>query len=959
MQFGLLGTVEASDDVGVPCPVPQGRLRNLLATLLVRSNTTVPIDALAACVWEEAQLPRRPREALQVMVVRLRKHLGPQVGARISSARPGYRLTVQPGEVDLHRFEELLRKGSAALAALDWCAGRDLLGDALSLWRGDPLADIRPGTALDRNIDALAGLRLRARRQLIEARLRLGGHAELVAEVAALIEDHPFDEQLLAQHMLALHGCGRRAEALEAFQRVRRTLADELGIEPGAELRELHQALLVDSAEPRQWTAGAPAPTAGDSHRVQPAQLPAGLADFTARTLVAAQLEAQLTKATGSWARGPVVLSAIDGAGGIGKTSLAVHVGHQVAGHFPDGQLYADLHGTGGSPATPGEVLARFLRGLGIPSENVPADLEERGALFRTTLAARRVLVLLDNVRDAAQVRPLLPGSSSCAVLITSRSNLPGLDGASRLTLDFLDEGDALELFTRIVGRELVAAELTATRTVLKICAGLPLAIRIAASRISAEQFGADPRQSIPELARRMADERLRLGELMLEDRAVRASFAVSYNDLPTDRARAFRLLGLFEGSSIGVSAAAALFALPTAATEQVLESLTRMHLLQSTEPGRYRFHDLLRLFAAECAQTAETPEERDAAVHRLLDWYLRGSAAASRQLNPTRRHLELDPAVVELEAPDFSDYDEALAWCETERTNLVAAVAQAARTGRHEIGWKLPITMWDLFYRSPWHEERIGCYESALVSAQTLGDREATAWVLNSLASAYQAAGRLTEARESLTRAREIRSDLGDVHGEGSCLINLGYVYVEMDQPVEAIKVLQRALEIFRTLAVRAGEGAAHTNLGEAHARLGDFTTALEHHQESLDIHGELSNQFAVGRDLTNVAGSLLHLGRLDEAADHAARGHETSRLTGNQVDEGVALDILGRIHDAQGHRALARQHWEDAYAVLDALGHPRAADIKARLAGQATPAARSGRDFTAAAPDAAPASG
>ncbi|QMU67177.1 BTAD domain-containing putative transcriptional regulator [Streptacidiphilus sp. P02-A3a] len=934
MEFSLLGTVEASDDAGVLCPVPRGRLRNLLAALLVHADAAVSVDALAACVWGEEQLPRRPREALQVMVVRLRKHLGPEVGARITSARPGYRLLVQPGEVDLHRFEELLRRGSAALATQDWPAARDLLGKALAVWRGDPLSDVRPGTVLDRDRDALADLRLRARIQLIEARLRLGGHAELVADVAALVQDHPFDEQLRAQLMLALYGCGRRAEALEAFQSARRTFVEELGIEPGVELRELHRAVLVDSPRLGQWAPPGPAaatraPTHGAVDWAGPAQLPADLADFTGRVRVVAQLEAQLAKATGAWARGPLVLSAVNGAGGIGKTSLAVHVAHRVAGHFPDGQLHADLHGTGGVPAEPGEVLARFLRGLGFPPEGVPADLEERGALYRTTLAARRVLVLLDNVRDAAQVRPLLPGSSTCAVLITSRSTLPGLDGASRLTLDFLDPDEALALFTHIVGCRTTTADLEAVHAVLRICAGLPLAIRIAAGRL-----GARTDWSVQELARRMADERLRLGELAVEDRAIRTSFAVSYRDLTADQARAFRLLGLAEGPSLGVPAAAALLGLPTAAAEQVLEALADIHLLESPGRGRYQFHDLLRLFAAECAQASETPADRDAAVQRSLGWYLASSAAASRVLQPTRRHVVLDPPDPRWPARDFDGFDAALAWCETERGNLVAAVAQATRIGSHEIGWKLPITMWDLFHLRRWHEDNINCNEAALASARALDDREATAWVLNSLSAAYQAVGRLAEAADCLDRALEIRTALGDLRGEGSCLINLGYVQVEMDRAAEAVGTLERALDIFRAIALPSGEATAQTNLGEAHQKLGDFTAALRHQREALRIHAEQSDEFRVGRALTNLAETLFRLDRLDEAADHAARGHQVNRMTGNQVDEGIAWDILGQVHAARGHYALARQHWQNAHAVLDPLSHPRAVEIGLRLA-------------------------
>lgn len=929
MDFRLLGPLEVRDTAGAALRIPTGRLRTLLAKLLLRADSSVATEALIDAVWEDRP-PREPLAALQVMVLRLRRALGPAGGSRLRTAPPGYRFDVMPGELDLHRFEELLRRGSAALDTQDWSAAGDLLGRALACWRGDALADVRTGSAMDGYVDALAALRLRAQRQFVEARLHLGQHSELVDEITALVESHPLDEQLRAQLMLALHGSGRRAEALGAFRSARRTLVDELGIEPGSELRELHQALLADDpGPPGQGTDGAagagPLRSAGAAAgRVCPAQLPTGVPDFTGRSQETGQLEEQLVKAVGAWPRGPIVLSAIDGTGGIGKTSLAVHVAHRVAGLFPDGQLHADLHGSGGQPVEPGEVLARFLRGLGVPPERVPADPEERGALYRTALASRQVLILLDNVRDAAQVRPLLPGTGSSAVLLTSRSTLPGLDGAFRITLGFLDLDDSLDLFTRIGGQDVVAAEPDAVQAVLQICSGLPLAIRIAASRLAA---GLD--RSVQELAQRLTDERLRLDGLAVEDRAIRATFAVSYHGLQADQARAFRLLAVGEGPSVTVPAAAALLALPRDVTQLLLDALVGIHLLHSPTPGRYRFHDLLRLFAAECAQADETPAARDAALYRQLRWYLDSSAAASRCLNPSRRHVTLDAPGPEWQPLHFTGFDEALAWCEAERTNLAAAVAQAARTGRHEIGWKLPITMWDLFHLRRWQEDGIRCNESALASAEALHDRKAESWVLNSLSSAYQAAGRLSDAADCLDRALEIRGRLGDLQGQGSSLLNLGYVYTEMGRSAEAIGVLEQALGIFRELGVQAGEATARTNLGVAFQSLGDYPAALEHHQRALAIALEAADQFHAGRALTNVADTLFQLGSLDEAAEHAARGLETTRLTGNQVDEGIALDILGRVHAAQERWSLAHHRWREAYTVLDLLGHPRAADV------------------------------
>ena len=930
VDFRLLGRLEVEAEDGALCPVPLGRQQILLAALLVHAGTVVSADRLASYVWGDAA-PGQPRAALQVMVVRLRKRMGPAVAARLQTAQPGYRLVVQPGDVDLHRFEDLRLRGLDTLKSGHWRPAKELLSQALGCWRGEPLQDVPASVLAGEVIPTLCRLRLEVQRGRITAQLALGEHEHVISDLSGLVEASPFDEQLRSQLILALYRSGRRAEALEAFQAGRRALVRELGVEPGPQLLELHQAVLTDDPQlawcetpiPAQITAASRPPGSAP-----PAQLLADLPDFTGRAQVAQRLEAVLVKSAEQTGSGPVVLSSIEGTGGIGKTSLAVHVAHRVLRYFPDGQLQADLHGAGGSALDPSELLARFLRGLGIPAEKIPADPEERAALYRTTLAGRRVLVLLDNVKDTAQVRPLLPGSGSCAVLITSRSALPGLDGAARLTLGVLDPDEALTLFTRIVGARTVTAEPEAVRAVLTICSGLPLAIRIAASRLVSR-----PGWEVKDLADRLGDERLRLSELTVEDRAVRASFEVSYRDLPPAHARAFRLLGLCESPTITIPAAAVLLALPVTSTARILESLADNHLLQSPNADRYQFHDLLRVYAAECARTDEPATACDAATHRILSWYLHTSAAASRMLNPTRRHVVLDAPQQAWRPLDFTNYSQALTWCESEGSNLLAVAAQASRTGHHEIAWKLPITMWDLFHLRRQLEGGIDCYARALASARELGDLQATAWVLTNLSSAYQGAGRLTEAADCLSRALEIRRRFADEHGEASCLINLGYVQVEMGHAAQAVELLEAALEIFRRLEVPAAEAAAHNNLGEAHKHLGNLRLALHHYQEALVIHRKGSDQFHTGRALTNVAETLCLLGRLDEAAEHARQGHISNRETRNRIDEAIALDVLGQVHAAKGRHTQAAQHWHHAYMILTELGDPRAAAIDIRL--------------------------
>ncbi|MER5640466.1 BTAD domain-containing putative transcriptional regulator [Kitasatospora sp. NPDC002227] len=913
MEFGLLGALRVGDDAGAACPVPPGRMRSLLAVLLVHADSAVSLETLAACVWEEQQRPRQPRQALQVMVVRLRKQLGPEAGARITSARPGYRLAVRPGELDLHRFEELAQEGSAALAAQDWAGARELLGRALAEWRGEPLADVQPGTALDREQEALAGLRLRAQRQLVAARLKLGEHAELVSEIADLVEDHPFDEQLQGQLMLALHGCGRRAEALEVFQNARRALVDELGIEPGAELTELHRAVLSGDASPPQRPA---APQPDGPAAVRPAQLSADLADFTGRAELVGRLEGLLVGAGGRQGGTAVVLTALDGAGGIGKTALAVHVAHRVLAQFPDGQLQADLHGAGASPADPHEVLARFLRGLGITEENIPSDPEERAALYRSTLAGRRALILLDNVKDSAQVRPLLPGVAGCAVIITSRSALPALDGAQRLTVSVLGEAEALELFTRIVGEDSVAAHPEAVATVLRICAGLPLAIRIAASRLACQ-----PGWTVETLAEQLQDESSLLDELAVEDRAVRSSFAVSFNSLPAPQASAFGLLGLWEGPDVTAPAAAALLDVDTRSAQHTLDALARIHLLEAPRPRRYAFHDLIRVFARERLLADVPAGAREDALNRYLGWYLHSADAAARVMTPQRRHAvpeQVEPGRGRLE---FASYEAAQSWLDAEHRNLMAVLATAAATERHGVAMRLPTALWELFNHRGYWEDWITACTLGLAAARQAGSEDHQASLLIDLGSAQLRAGRLAEAIDSFGAAIVMRRAQGDVRGEATARYNLAIVFYELQRLEEASRAMEAALELHRSIGNRFGEGATLSGLGQIALALGDTERGLELQGAAMAVYEELGDRFNTAIGYEQLSLLLYGAGRLDEAVTASRKGIEANREVGHVSLEGKCWEYLGTALAARGDGAQAAEAFDRARELLAEL--------------------------------------
>ncbi|WP_280718287.1 tetratricopeptide repeat protein [Kitasatospora sp. MAP5-34] len=662
---------------------------------------------------------------------------------------------------------------------------------------------------------------------------------------------------------------------------------------------------------------------------VVPRMLPFAAPDFTGRSGEVDHLVALAADQDGL-PGGTVVISAIDGMAGVGKTTLAVQVCHALAERFPDGQLFVDLHGftPGKTPLDPSAALAVLLRAVGVGDDRIPSTVEERAQSWRSELAYRRVLLVLDNAVDAAQVRPLIPAGRGSLVLVTSRRRMPALAGATALSLAVLGQDEAVELFTRIVGPERVAGHPQELAEIVTACGLLPLAIRIAAARLAHR-----PAWTPVHLLARLRRQHRPLTELSVQDQSVDAAFAMSYHALAPEQRRLFALAALHPGDAFTVDAFAALTDLPPADAEDLLDELHDHHLLTEHLPGRFTFHDLIRQFAVERLAEDVTEADREAASDRLLTWYLHTSAAASRVLNPSRRHVCLDSSEQAWRVLDFPGYDDALAWLETEGTNLLAAAAQATRTGRHEIGWKLPITMWDLFHSRSQFEGRVDCNESALVSARALGDLEATAWVLNILSGAYQAADRQAEAADCLLQALEIRSRLGDVHGQASCLINLGYVHIELGRAAEAVGMLERALGIFRDTGRRSGEAAAHTNLGEAHMRLGNLATALDHHREALTIHLEVSDQFRIGRERANLAEILCRLGRLDEAAEQATLAHAANRDSGNRLDEAIALNILGQVHAADGRRSLAEQNWRHAHAILTDLGSPRAAEVGARL--------------------------
>ena len=613
MQFRILGPVELWRDGQPVALAPKQQV--VLAALLLHANQVVPAGWLVEQLWG-TQPPATARKTLQSLVLRLRRALPP---GTLLTREPGYLLRVEADQLDLSCFQQLV--GEAATAAAEGDSGRaaQRLREALALWRGPALAGVDSDALQQTEVPRLEELRLGALEARVDAELRLGRHAELVGELRALVAEHPLRERFWEQLMLALYRAGRQAEALDAYRQLRRRLVEELGIEPSPPVQRLQReilnaapglALADTTASPAE---GARARPGQGMAAVVPRQLPPDAASFTGRER---ELERLCELLSGGGQRGAVPIVALDGAAGVGKSAVAARAAHQLAGQFPDGQLYADLQGAtpGLAPLPPLEVLSRFLRAFGVDGQRLPVNVEEAAALFRSLAAGRRLLLVLDNAATAEQVRPLLPASPSCAVLVTSRQLLSGIHGAEHLHLDVLPADEAVRLLGHLAGPERIAAEPEAAVALAQLCGYLPLALRIAGARLAAR-----PAWPVRALVERLADERRRLDELSLGDLAVRTSLQVSYHALDPQVARLFRLLGLLDGPDVGVPVVAALLDQPVEATEAALERLVDARLLESLAPGRYRFHDLLRLFARERAAAEEPPPARAAALTRAF----------------------------------------------------------------------------------------------------------------------------------------------------------------------------------------------------------------------------------------------------------------------------------------------------------------------------------------------------
>ncbi|WP_049565798.1 AfsR/SARP family transcriptional regulator [Nonomuraea sp. SBT364] len=877
-----------------------GRRRiGVLARLALNAGQSVHAERLLTDIWGDSSAATAAKQ-LHIVISKLRETLGPHTSEEIIQTVSGsYRLALDPGHIDAHRFARLIRRARTAHAQGHAATADAHFRTALTLWRGEPLAGLAYPWA------GIEATRLREEHRAAledhaDLRLAAGDHQALAADLAAHVRAHPLRERPAAQLMLALHRSGRPAEALAVYQDTRRIMVAELGIEPRAELRRLHQAILVKDPVLDLTT---PAQQVGLGRPYVPAELPADTAAFTARATEIGRLRTAL-ESTG----GPAV-TMIEGPGGIGKSALAVHVAHDMAARFTDGVLYVNLRGAtdGLRPLTPIEALGQLLRSLGLDGSAVPATVDEASARYRSLTSARNVLIILDNALDTRQVRPLIPTGARCAVVITSRQSLTSLDGASRLNLPTLAPSDSAALLARIAGPGRVHAEPEAAGRIIRLCGGLPLALRIAAARLAAR-----PDWTLSYLADRLADATRRLDTLEYADLAVRAGIAVSHRHLSEepngqDAAHVLSLLALLDTPTHTPAATAALAGWPEARAEAALERLHDARLLESAGRGRYRFHDLIRLYARELPTAGSA-----AALRRALHHYLATANAATGLV-----HLQPEEPAYAAEQPGvaLADAREAGEWTEAERDNLLAVARQATDPGT---AVALAIGLhWPFNYRG-WVTQLADVHRNAAEMAGRCGDWAGQARVESFLGWIYRDQGRFEQAIDHLERAVECWDKTALPHRKMGPLNKLGVVHTVTGRLDLAVENLAQALDLAEKAGDRYGRGAVLNNRVHVLYRQGRFDEAIEQARAAIVEWDGVGIRYGDGVSRATLARAFMHAGRLTEAAGTYQVALTLMREAGYRAGYAVTAWWSAHTQHALGRHAEARQDWRNCFESL-----------------------------------------
>ncbi|MFI5891041.1 BTAD domain-containing putative transcriptional regulator [Actinoplanes sp. NPDC051513] len=907
LRFELLGPLRARRgdefvDLG------SAQRRAVLATLLLRANRPIGRDRLIGAIWGE-EPPAYAVNQLQKHISALRAALAPD--RPLSWTDHGYVLAVPPGHRDLDGFERQVATGRAARRNGDLPGAVAAWRNALDVWRG-PFCDGLPGPYLAAERRRLGELRLTVTADRIEAELS----PDLVDELRLLVAEHPADERLRGLLMLALYRGGRREAALEEFRSLTRLLRDELGVEPAAALQRLHRRML--DADPGLET---PLETAPET-TVAPAQLPPRLPEFVNREAELDRLDALVD------GRDSARVTVLAGTAGVGKTSLAVRWAHGVRARFPDGQLYADLRGfdPDGEQADPGEVVRDFLAALAVPAHAVPPALAGQTALYRSLLAGRRMLVLLDNARSSEQVRPLLPATPGCLTVVTSRNDLTGLvvaEGARPVALDVPGYAAARLLLRARLGAERVAAEPGAVTALIGACARLPLALAVVAARAVTR----------PGLSLGTVADEVREGfDAPAEDRStdVRGAFDWSYQQLSPAAARLFRLIGLHPGPRFGVAAAASLAGEDPAVARRLLAELAGAHLIGEREGARFELHDLLRAYAIGRNRDEDPAADRHAATTRLLDHYLLSAHRADVLLKPHRDdRVELDEPVPGATVADFTDRREAMAWLAGERPVMLALTRRPDSAKTVWLAWTL-VSFLD--YAGHW-QDKVDALTAALAAATGLGDPVLRAETRRMLGSAQVRLGRFDEAAAELDEALVLYGKLGDPGGRARVHRTAAWVLERQGRDREALDRARLALAEHRTAANDAGVGRALNAVGWFHARLGDHRRALARCSAALRRQRRIGDRFGEAETLDSLGFIHRHLGSHAEAEADYRRAAELYREFGDRYNEADTLVALGDACRDAGRLPAAREAWHEALEIFEGLEHPDTAAVRDRL--------------------------
>jgi DNA-binding SARP family transcriptional activator/tetratricopeptide (TPR) repeat protein len=977
LRFAVFGPVRAwRRETELNLGAPQQRA--VLAMLLLAGGRQVTLDALINGLWED-EPPLAATGTVRTYASRLRRALqagGVHGVGPIESAGTGYLMQASPGLLDLEVFQRMVRdaqalkggdSGEKAQAAI-------LLRDALQLCQGEPLADI-PGPYAKSQRLRITELQAAATEERLALDIELGAHVAAAAELQALLSDYPIRERLSELLMLALYRSGRQIDALSVFDNARRLLADEFGVEPGPGLREMQRRILQTDeslfcapflplarppksppAQPAEHRgagtdslstvtalpsaplsapvpSGLPAPMAEPVSLAPPAQLPADLPVFAGRGRELARLDALLEDEMKSAAT--VTIAAIDGMAGMGKTALAVHWACQVADRFPDGQLYVNLRGfdPGGAAMTASEALRGFLEALGVAPQRIPGDLDAQASLYRSLLHGRRVVVLLDNVYDMSQVRPLLPGSPGCLVIVTSRNRLLGLiaaHGARSLALGPVSVGEARQALVGRLGLARLSAEPAALAEIIDRCAGLPLAIAVVAARATVYED-----LPLSDLACELRDASTRLDALSTDDVTadVRAVFSWSYRLLSEVARRLFRLLSLHCGPDVSRNAAASLVGLSRREVQPLLAELTSARLLTEHRPGRLVSHDLTRAYAAELSAAHDTPEDRHAALGRLVDYYLRTSHAAHLLLRPNFAAPRPEGVWSGVTPEELSDYQEAMGWFDAERQVLQATVRNVAQHGFRVQAWQLALTLQGFYQRRGYWYDWAATMRSALRTALDAHDVAGQAHIWWSLADACHFIGRDTEAIAELERARELSDQTGCAVERAYLDSIFGAILAQQGSHHEAVEHYRKAYDCYLAADHRMGQAEALKGMGGCQGQQGHYSEATSLVHDAMTLYRELGDANGEG-ECWGRLGEFHHLlGEHEQALICHRRAVAIWHGAGNRAGEALALDSLADSAFAAGEPDQAREAWQAALIVLSELGLPAADSVRRKL--------------------------